>query len=230
MANQLTTNKDNEQLELLSNSKGISGSGKVTNHASVVDIEFKAQNSYTFGKTTIKAVDVSISEAHFTGDKTEDELMLEASNDRKSSQLLLDSGNNPSQLVIISENSLAQIDNEDPIDTLEGVFKDLTKLKTVEESYEAAIQKGKIAITLSKSKTYSSIKDGILKIDYFTYKNYADNREFKSFDQVQKQIDLDNSLSIEEAEVLNNKLYQDFPILNSSTPIISSLNRKVVNQ
>ena len=219
MPNQLTTAQDNEQLALITSSKGITGSGKITARASIMELEFKAQNRYTVGKTTIKALDVSVSEAHFTGDRTEDELMTADRNHDDSSQL-----------VLISEEPLSSLDNEDPIDILEDVFKDSAKLETLKKEYQKALEIGQYAITYSTVKGGITIQNGVIKIDSLTYKNFADDRQFRSFEQVQKQIELDNSLSIEHAQAINNELYEKFPILNNSTPIVTILNSKIVSQ
>lgn len=230
MENQLKTTQDNEQLESIINSKSITGSGKITARSSIMDLEFKAQNRYTVGKTTIKAVDMSVAEAHFTGDRTPDELIAGRIKQDGSPQLLLGNDDNSSQLVLISEKTLSFLNNEDPIDTLENVFKDSAKLEILKKEYQNALEMSKNSIISSTSEGKNTIENGLIKIHSLTYKNFADDRQFKSFEQVQKQIELDNSLNIEHAQAINNELYEKFPILNNSTPIVTMLNNKIVSQ
>lgn len=67
MVNQLT----NTEGSVITNSKGITGSGKITGCVSVMGLEFRLQNTYRVAKLLVKAAGVSASEFHFTGKKQE---------------------------------------------------------------------------------------------------------------------------------------------------------------
>jgi len=220
MSNLLVQNKNNEQLALITNSKGVTGSGKINDNAIVMNLEFTAQNNYTVRKTTIRAVDVKVTEAHFTGDKTEEQILLTRAGN----------SDNTSQLTPTMENSIVLVNTEDHIAIINEVFNNSYQLEVIKEDYEDSHQYAELSVTHRQGKSCIKMKNGTMTADYFSYKNFVDNKNFHSLELVYNQIRLDSSLSVEHAEIINNELYQKFPLLNNSTPIVTTLNDRTVSQ
>jgi hypothetical protein len=222
MQNNELINLDNKvdhskEIENLVTEKSVTARGSIADKYIAMQSNFKTQNKFTSATTTIRAADAEISEIRMHIPTSSNELDYS----QKNSVVIAQDTNN---LIQVSEepNGIAIIDDIFSVSSIADEFR---------EKYIEAKETASEAISFSKSFIKTEIKDGTISAKYSIYSSEGDIlQNLESLNVLKSQVNLDNSLTEDQAEEFHNKIYEKFSILNSSSPVVTNLDRKTVTQ
>lgn len=224
MQNNELINLDNKvdhskEIENLVTEKSITARGSIADTYIAMQSHFKAQKKFTSATTTIKAADAEISEIRMQIPTSSNEL---------------DSNQKNSVVIAQDTNNLIQVSSES---NGIAIIDDIFSVSNIADELKAKYIKAKEIASkptceaFSKSFIKTEIKDGTISAKYSIYSSEGDIlQNLESLNILKSQINLDNSLTEDQAEEFHNKIYEKFPILNSSNPVVTNLDRKTVTQ
>lgn len=165
MLNQLKVIEEleqSEQLSLITASKGVSGSVAHQDNVLVMSLGFKAQYKYTAGKTTIKAVDMFVSEAHFI-DRTAYSFK----------ELSADEDNYLPVPYALGTNH---------VEVISDVFSNSVEQTSVLDKYNELHSRKEKAISCKSLNSEIKIENETLNIKYFSYQKNVEGNSLYSLE------------------------------------------------
>ncbi len=224
MSHQLSVNEEaSKTLQNYMESPGAKVKGSISENHLMVEASFEAQNQAEYESVTIKAADIIVREITLI-DSTPLLKMSEEQEEEYYNNLLISSATG--QDLQVSNNLSPYIEN-----SIEGIYSDISYITEVKSNIKDFARMIKFSGSSASSSNHLNIKDGkiISEKQSYYHNEEAQINLNEVFFRIENQASLNNQISSEMARNIHNKIYEDFPILNSSSPIIPTIFLRTTN-
>jgi hypothetical protein len=195
-------------------SPGVTAKGSIGNSHLILEASFKAKNQIHYNTISIKAADINIKNFQIA--------------ENNPMTLELEDGYSTNAVLPFSQEEIQVYSDLDQV--IEETFDNSLFIQSSKKALHRYIEVREGADSTSKTNQNLKIEGGQITFNSISYSLNDGQLNFEeSFSAIKNLVDLDNQLNLEKAKEIHDTIYEYFPILNTSTPVVAELAHKLTN-